>query len=111
MVANYVLFLHAISNLLVKQNPNQSISALYLLGIKIHFGYSPISCSPVFAIVTQATDSERAFVLTDNDHDGILYICDKGYISEKLWADIHNRGNFFIMKGFKNMAAEISVGT
>lgn len=76
-------------------------------GIKIHFGYSPISCSPVFAIVTQATDSERAFVLTDNDHDGILYICDKGYISEKLWADIHNRGNFFIMKGFKNMAAEI----
>lgn len=76
-------------------------------GIKIHFGYSPISCSPVFAVVTQATDSERAFVLTDNNHGGILYICDKGYIGEKLWADIHNRGNFFIMKGYKNMAAKI----
>lgn len=79
-------------------------------GIKIHFGYSPISSKPIFAVITEAIGNEKEFVTSFANTDPkkrTLYLCDKGYVSEKLWGSIHGMGHYFVIKGKENMAATV----
>ena len=79
--------------------------AVYKTGvnaIKLHLAYNLNKMIPVQFIVKEANYSEKNF-LKEILEKGITYVCDRGYISFKIFKDICNKGAFFIIRGKNKM--------
>jgi hypothetical protein len=70
--------------------------------IKMHLSFELNRMIPVEFISTEANYSEKAF-LEDILKEGMTYICDRGYISFKIFKSICDKGAFFVIRGKSNM--------
>jgi len=70
--------------------------------IKIHLAYDLGKMIPVQFLVREGNYSEKKF-LNDILEKGITYVCDRGYISFKIFKDICNTGAFFVIRGKNKM--------
>jgi len=70
--------------------------------IKIHLAYDLNRMIPVQFLVREGNYSEKKF-LNEILEKGITYICDRGYISFKIFKDICNKGAFFVIRGKNKM--------
>ena len=57
---------------------------------------------PAQFLVKEGNYSEKKF-LKDILEKGITYVCDRGYISFKIFSDICNKGAFFVIRGKNKM--------
>lgn len=70
--------------------------------IKIHLAYNLNKMIPVQFLVKEGNYSEKKF-LKEILEKGITYVCDRGYISFKIFKDICNKGAFFVIRGKNKM--------
>ena len=70
--------------------------------IKIHLAYDLNRMIPVEFLVREGNYSEKKF-LKEILEKGITYVCDRGYISFKIFKDICNKGAFFVIRGKNKM--------
>jgi len=70
--------------------------------IKMHLAYDLNKMIPVQFLVREGNYSEKAF-LNEILKKGITYVCDRGYISFKIFKDICNKGAFFVIRGKNKM--------
>jgi len=70
--------------------------------IKMHLAFNLNKMIPVQFLVKEANYSEKSF-LKEILEKGITYVCDRGYISFKIFKDICNEGAFFIIRGKNKM--------
>ena len=70
--------------------------------IKMHLAYDLGKMIPVQFLVREGNYSEKNF-LSDILEKGITYVCDRGYISFKIFKNICNRGAFFVIRGKNKM--------
>ena len=70
--------------------------------IKIHLSFNLNKMIPVEFLVREGNYSEKKF-LKQILEKGITYICDRGYISFKMFKDICDKGAFFIVRGKNKM--------
>jgi len=70
--------------------------------VKMHLAYDLGKMIPVQFLVREGNYSEKKF-LSDILEKGITYVCDRGYISFKIFKDICNRGAFFVIRGKNKM--------
>ncbi len=76
--------------------------------IKLHIAYSLKKQCFDYVEVTGGTDSERDRVYFEQ-YTNTLFIMDAGYNSNNLEEAIKASGNFFIIKGKKNMAGDVKL--
>jgi len=72
-------------------------------GIKLHLGFDLNQMIPVQFLIKEANYSERRF-LSDIVEKGVTYVCDRGYISFKIFLGICNAGAFFVIRGKNKMS-------
>lgn len=70
--------------------------------VKMHLAYDLNKMIPVQFLVKEGNYSEKKF-LKDILEKGITYVCDRGYISFKIFKDICNKGAFFVIRGKNKM--------
>ena len=70
--------------------------------IKIHLAYDLNKMIAAQFIVKEGNYSEKKF-LKEILEKGITYVCDRGYISFKIFKDICNKGAFFVIRGKNKM--------
>jgi hypothetical protein len=70
--------------------------------IKMHLAYDLNKMIPVQFLVKEGNYSEKKF-LKDILEKGITYVCDRGYISFRIFRDICNKGAFFVIRGKNKM--------
>ena len=70
--------------------------------IKMHLAYDLGKMIPVQFLVREGNYSEKKF-LSDILENGITYVCDRGYISFKIFKKICNKGAFFVIRGKNKM--------
>ena len=70
--------------------------------IKVHLAYDLNRMIPVQFLVREGNYSEKKF-LNEILEKGITYVCDRGYISFKIFKDICNKGAFFVIRGKNKM--------
>ena len=70
--------------------------------IKIHLAYDLNRMIPAQFLVREGNYSEKKF-LNEILEKGITYVCDRGYISFKIFKDICNKGAFFVIRGKNKM--------
>ncbi len=66
--------------------------------IKMHLAFDLNKMTPVQFLVKEANYSEREF-LSGIIEKGITYICDRGYISFRIFKKMYDTGAFFIIRG------------
>ena len=74
--------------------------------IKMHLSFSLNKMIPVEFLAKEGNYSERKF-LKDILKKGITYICDRGYISFKIFKNICDKEAFFIIRGKRKMQYSI----
>jgi hypothetical protein len=70
--------------------------------IKMHLAFNLNKMIPVQFLMKEGNYSEKKF-LNDILEKGITYVCDRGYISFKIFRDICNSGAFFVIRGKNKM--------
>jgi len=75
--------------------------------IKIHLSFNLNKMIPVEFLAKEGNYSEKKF-LKDILQKGITYVCDRGYISFKLFKNISDKKAFFIIRGKKGILYNIS---
>ena len=70
--------------------------------IKMHLSFNLNKMIPVQFLAKEGNYSEKKF-LKDILEEGITYICDRGYISFKLFLNICDKKAFFIIRGKKRI--------
>lgn len=70
--------------------------------IKMQLVYELNRMIPVQFLSTEGNYSERQFLL-DIIEKGVTYICDRGYISFKVFYKICDKGAYFVIRGKSNM--------
>lgn len=70
--------------------------------IKMHLAFNLNKMTPVQFLIKEANYSERKF-LSGILEKGVTYVCDRGYISFKIFQEMYEKGAFFIIRG-KNKA-------
>ncbi len=74
--------------------------------IKMHLAYSLNQMVPVEFLIREGNYSEKKFLSTILQK-GITYVCDRGYISFKIFKQICDQGAFFIIRGKNKMCYAI----
>lgn len=75
--------------------------------IKLHLAFDLNKMTPVHFLIKEANYSERRF-LSDIIEQGVTYVCDRGYISFKMFSEICKAGAFFVIRGKNKMSYHIS---
>ena len=70
--------------------------------IKMHLAYGLNEMIPVQFLVKEGNYSEKKF-LKEILEKGITYVCDRGYISFKMFKEICDKGAFFVIRGKNRM--------
>ena len=70
--------------------------------IKMHLAFGLNEMIPVQFLVKEGNYSEKKF-LKEILKKGITYVCDRGYVSFKMFKEICDKGAFFIIRGKNNM--------
>ena len=70
--------------------------------VKMHLSFNLNKMIPVQFLAKEGDYSEKRF-LKDILEKGVTYICDRGYISFKIFQDISDKKAFFIIRGKKGM--------
>ena len=74
--------------------------------IKLHLSFNLNKMIPVQFLAKEGNYSEKKF-LKNILEKGITYICDRGYISFKIFENICDKGAFFIIRGKSNMCYSV----
>jgi hypothetical protein len=74
--------------------------------IKIHLAYDLNKMIPALFLVREGNFSEKKF-LKDILEKGITYVCDRGYISFKIFKHICDKGAFFVIRGKNKMCYSV----
>jgi len=75
--------------------------------IKMHLSFNLNKMIPVEFLAKEGKYSERKF-MKDILQEGVTYICDRGYISFKLFKNISDKQAFFVIRGKKGMLYNVS---
>ena len=70
--------------------------------IKMHLAFNLNQMTPVQFLIKEANYSERKF-LSGILEKGITYVCDRGYLSFKIFQEMCQLGAFFIIRGKNKM--------
>ena len=84
-----------------KTNPDKKSAA-----IKLHTGFSIVNNMPTHIDITEAVANEREH-LSPDIYEQVLYLCDRGYVSEALYLLLISKGHYFIFRGKENCAYKI----
>ncbi|MDM8553832.1 transposase [Desulfococcaceae bacterium HSG7] len=76
--------------------------------VKMHLSFNLNKMIPAEFLAKEGEYSERKF-LKDILQESITYICDRGYISFKIFKDISDKKAFFITLGKKGMLYDVTV--
>ena len=74
--------------------------------IKIHLAYDLNKMIPALFLVREGNYSEKKF-LQEILEKGITYVCDRGYISFKIFKDICDKSAFFVIRGKNKMCYSV----
>ena len=74
--------------------------------IKMHLAFELNRMIPVQFLATEGNYSEKQFLL-DIIEKGVTYVCDRGYISFKVFFNICQKEAYFIIRGKSNMIYKI----
>ena len=74
--------------------------------LRLHLAFEINRMIPVQFLTTDGKYSERKF-LRNILEEGVTYICDRGYVSFRLFSEICGKGAHFIIRGKENMKCSV----
>ena len=70
--------------------------------LRLHLAFEINRMIPVQFLTTDGKHSEREF-LREITEEGVTYVCDRGYVSFRVFSEICGKGAHFIIRGKENM--------
>lgn len=77
-------------------------------GLKVHTGFDPVQCAPVYISITPANVNDMTDALKVPIESGVTYVFDKGYCSYNWWYQIHQAEAFFVTRLKKDANVQLS---